>query len=266
MRRAPFSLLCTVSALLLSTAVVRAQAKTTQPEERGWSDSWRMPANDEQRHLRELVSRCDALQKAKNWQGIVEACNAELRRQPGSFPVHIIRAYAYVGLKKYDLATADTDRAKEIADQKNAPAARIAVFSLCSSLNKLQGKYRAAADDLRAILKIDRTNGEALNDLAWLLAVAPDDSLRNGREAIGLAKKALAARPSDQSYGVKDTLAAAYAENNDYGRAVDLQAVALEEAPKKVKDAARLAEFQRGANERLHLYQQHQPYRLKGQL
>ena len=54
-----------------------------------------------------------------------------------------------------------------------------------------------------------------MNGLAWWLATAPEDSLRNGEEAVRWAKKVYHLTPTPEA---ADTLAAAYAETDRSGR------------------------------------------------
>jgi tetratricopeptide (TPR) repeat protein len=68
----------------------------------------------------------------------------------------------------------------------------------------------------------------ALNGLAWLLATHPDATVRNGPEALRLAKQACAATGHGDP-GFLDTLAAAYAEAGRFPEAVNAaqEAIAL---------------------------------------
>lgn len=62
----------------------------------------------------------------------------------------------------------------------------------------------------------------AMNNLAWLLATCPDDTLRDGTRAI-----ALLAPVMDRSVQMLDTMAAAYAEAGRYDEAVEWQRQAI---------------------------------------
>jgi len=72
----------------------------------------------------------------------------------------------------------------------------------------------------------------ALGHLAWLLATSPDDSLRNGKEALDLARQAHEI-DQGQHVNITDALACALAENGEYS-----QAAALEEQAIKIAEAA----------------------------
>jgi tetratricopeptide (TPR) repeat protein len=63
------------------------------------------------------------------------------------------------------------------------------------------------------------------NNLAWLLATAPDSAVRNGPRALVLAEQLVAWKRDDPAY--LDTFAAAYAEVGRFDDAVKTQRQAL---------------------------------------
>jgi Flp pilus assembly protein TadD len=80
------------------------------------------------------------------------------------------------------------------------------------------GKLKEAIADYEAALKLDGDDSGVLNNLAWLLATAPDDGLRDGKRAIELAKTAARLTEFKQAH-ILSTLAAAYAESGDFDNA-----------------------------------------------
>jgi Flp pilus assembly protein TadD len=93
------------------------------------------------------------------------------------------------------------------------------------------------------------------NQLAWLLATAPDASLRNGAEARTLAEQASQLSGGDNPVILR-TLAAAYAEEGNYGQAVATARRALE-LPVAQKNDALAASLQKDRQ----LYQANTPLR-----
>jgi tetratricopeptide (TPR) repeat protein len=81
-------------------------------------------------------------------------------------------------------------------------------------------RYAEAADALREGLVHAPDHLLFANAMAWLLATCPDESVRNGAEAVRLAE-AVCDRTGHDEPAYLDTLAAAYAERGDYGRAAE---------------------------------------------
>jgi tetratricopeptide (TPR) repeat protein len=69
-------------------------------------------------------------------------------------------------------------------------------------------------------LAIKANDGNAENNLAWVLATYPDATIRNGNRAVELAEKA-AVLPGGQDPIVLRTLAAAYAEAGQFSKAIE---------------------------------------------
>lgn len=78
-------------------------------------------------------------------------------------------------------------------------------------------------------LQIDPNDGNALNNLAWVLATYPADNVRNGKRAVELAEKAIAL-PGGEAPIVSRALAAAYAEVGDFSKAITTAQRAVESA------------------------------------
>ncbi len=104
------------------------------------------------------------------------------------------------------------------------------------------------------MLKLQDNSANALAGLAWIRATCPKAGLRDGKKAIEYAEKAC--KLTDyKEVTFLDTLAAAYAENGEFEKAVKLQKQALQapdDFPKKELEKARL---------RLKLYMEGKPYR-----
>lgn len=66
----------------------------------------------------------------------------------------------------------------------------------------------------------------ARNDIAWFLAVCPDENFHDGESAVDFARSALE-KMKEEDYQVVDTLAAAHARAGQFGEAVQLQAKAI---------------------------------------
>lgn len=116
------------------------------------------------------------------------------------------------------------------------------------------GLWQAALEDHQAALKLAPESAVKLNNLAWLYATCPQETLRNPAEALRLAEASVAkARKANNL----DTLAAALARNGRYARAAEVQEEVLA-LLKKQGSGGR--EWLREASARLALYRSEQAY------
>ena len=92
----------------------------------------------------------------------------------------------------------------------------------------------------------------AQNNLAWVLSTSNDSNIRNGKEAVSWAQKAIQ-KLGEVDSNALSTLAAAYAEQGDFAAAVSTQ----EKAISTLKDNANSKEFKT----QLKSYQDKKPWR-----
>jgi tetratricopeptide (TPR) repeat protein len=81
------------------------------------------------------------------------------------------------------------------------------------------GQFANAAADYEAAIRINPENPDIANNLAWLRATCPDAAVRNGPEALVLARNAVALARTTVS-DCLETLAAAHAENGQFAEAL----------------------------------------------
>lgn len=116
-----------------------------------------------------------------------------------------------------------------------------------------RGEYDLSLRDLKSSIDHSPQNPQSHNELAWLLATCPEDSIRNGNQAVQHARKACElSKWAD--YSILDTLSTAYAESGDFENAIQIQRKAIELAPKGARAALQ---------SRLKLYRAGQPYRAR---
>jgi Tfp pilus assembly protein PilF len=118
-----------------------------------------------------------------------------------------------------------------------------------------QGQPIQAIDHYRQALQIDPDFDGALNNLAWLLATSSQANLRNGTEAVALARRACDLTQERTTVYI-GTLAAAYAEAGNFPEAIS--------SAEKAIRCARLrgeAELARRNTELLEIYRAGKPYR-----
>jgi tetratricopeptide (TPR) repeat protein len=112
-----------------------------------------------------------------------------------------------------------------------------------------QGQIQEAVREYEAALKSDPRFVLAQNNLAWLLATAADPALRNGAKAVELAEKAVIATGGNDAV-MLHTLAAAYAEDGQFGKAVAAAKDALD-----IAEANGIAALAESLRSKLALYQ-----------
>jgi Flp pilus assembly protein TadD len=116
------------------------------------------------------------------------------------------------------------------------------------------GGTRAAIEQCRLILAAKPSMPEALNNLAWLLATAPDAALRDGKEAVRLAEEVC--RLTDyKDPRMLGTLSAAYAEAGQFDKAISTAQKALD-----LSNAARNPQFASVISYLLNLFREGKAY------
>ena len=113
---------------------------------------------------------------------------------------------------------------------------------------------KTLALDRKALGSQDPVTLQAMNDLAWIQATSVAAEIRNGTNAVVLAEEAVAATHR-KNPGFLDTLAAAYAESQQFDKAaaVEQEAIGLLKSEPEKNDCV----------SHLKLYQANQPCRIK---
>lgn len=91
----------------------------------------------------------------------------------------------------------------------------------------MYGRFGEAVATYTKILELDPNDSGALNNYSWLLATAPDDSVRDGEKALELAKEA-AEKTNYKEAHILSTLGAAYAELGNFDEALKWSDKAVE--------------------------------------
>jgi tetratricopeptide (TPR) repeat protein len=84
-----------------------------------------------------------------------------------------------------------------------------------------QGRLAEAVAKWQQSLQYEPDDGNALNNLGWVLSTAPEDSMRNGPQALEFARRA-SQMAQDNNPMILRTLAAAYAESGQFPEAIDV--------------------------------------------
>jgi tetratricopeptide (TPR) repeat protein len=173
--------------------------------------------------------------------------NESIRLDPFELRPYAGRGAAYYRKKNYEKAIESYGEGLQIDPRSDALH-----FDRGTSYWSL-GRAQAAADDFREAIRLNPKNDFAYNGLAWILATAPDDEMRDGRQSLKLATKACDLTAWKNPYHLS-ALAAAHAETGNFEEAVrrHRQSMALPDYPQDKLDRAR---------QRLLLYEQRKPYR-----
>jgi len=118
-----------------------------------------------------------------------------------------------------------------------------------------QGHAEEATHQFASALRLPDGSPDAAERLAWVLATQPDASLRDGGQAVAIARRACEAAGNNRVTGL-DALAAAYAETGRYAEAA--------ETARRAVDLARAQgqEPQSGPiQDRIRLYESGRPFR-----
>jgi tetratricopeptide (TPR) repeat protein len=118
-----------------------------------------------------------------------------------------------------------------------------------------QGKIDQAIEHWTEVIKLAPEWAEAMNNLAWVLAAANDESLHNTDEAVRLAERACELTKYE-SAGMLDTLAVGYAAAGRFSDAIGTTEKAVELA-----QAAGEQELAEDIQKRLELYKTNKVYR-----
>jgi tetratricopeptide (TPR) repeat protein len=137
-----------------------------------------------------------------------------LRIRPNNPEVH--RSLAQALAQEGNLTEAIVHWEKALELQPEDVTARDSLGAVLAQ----QGRLAEAVAQWQQSLQYDPGDGNALSNLGWVLSTAPEDSMRNGPQALEFARRASQVA-QDNNPMILRTLAAAYAENGQFPEAID---------------------------------------------
>lgn len=180
--------------------------------------------------------------------GKIEEALAQLEAAFGAAPTNAVHAYNLATLE------ARMNRTREAIDHLRAalrlrPEYAPAALNL-STLHRRSGLWHDAVQVLKDARAAGAADLRVSERLAWILATAPDDAVRNGAEAVTIAER-VCSESKRQDPAALDTLAAAYAEVGRFDEAVatatEAASLAASKAPERVKGIeGRISEYRLG--------------------
>jgi tetratricopeptide (TPR) repeat protein len=211
----------------------------------------------------------------------IQAYDDAVNYSPPNAEVYLSRAESFIRDDELDRAIADLEVAVRLApnetrahfrlgqaflakrDYKGAVDALREAIELCPTngdallyfgiAHQRLSQFNAACQDYRRAVSIDPNNVESLSSLALLLASCPDGFVRNGKEALALARKACKLTKWRDGFCL-EALAASFAAIGDFKSAIKYQ----EQACSKCDE---FDPWFTQAQEALELYRQHKPRR-----
>jgi protein O-mannosyl-transferase len=135
-----------------------------------------------------------------------------LRLRDGNVAAHFGLARALAAQQKTDAAIQHLQKALDIQPDYIAASNDLGVL-LAS-----KGEIKGAVAAWHRTLSFDPDNPDANNNIAWVRSTAADSELRDGKEALELAERAI--RSGGENPVVLRTLAAAQAENGHFSEAI----------------------------------------------
>lgn len=186
------------------------------------------------------ANRYEAVDKAD--QALADL-NAAIKLNPNHYA---IRATYYERAGKHTQALADFEKAIQANPGNYAGRAQYFVRA---------GDWGKALEDYDKVIESAPSDFNRLAERAWLLATCPDESIRNGEQALADAQ---AACKKQKWHNTVSALAAAYAETGDFDSAISAQEEAIELA--KGSGPGLIPEFE----QRRELYREKKPVRDDG--
>jgi tetratricopeptide (TPR) repeat protein len=179
----------------------------------------------------------------------ISLLQAAVALRPDNSPAHENLAKAL--LQKGNVADALIHYQKLLELQPD----NIEVHNIVGTVLIQQHRIRDGVEEWQKVLAIQPDNGNAMSNLAWVFATSPDDSVRNGVKAVGLAQEAvrISARRIPLLFR---TLAAAYAETGEFAKAIQTAREGIELADSQGNPGL-AAELQGNIS----LYQEQRPLR-----
>jgi len=138
------------------------------------------------------------------------------------------RGIAYRNLNQLDLALQDFNQAIKANHFVSE------VFSNRAAIWEQKKQFESAIKDYKRAIELNPSSATAHNDLAWLYATSSDPKMRDAKAAVTHALKACELTQFED-WNLLDTLATAYSENQQTGKAVETLRKAIQKAPSDQK-------------------------------
>jgi tetratricopeptide (TPR) repeat protein len=217
----------------------------------GWGEIWQERMSIGQARLDEAFKLAES---GKATEALTRI-DSIIASNPDNWRAHFLKAAVLVLVKRQDDALQQIDESIKLARKSNVSYTLLAQLYSSKARTCIDAhRYEDAKKALDSAIHADPNDTTSMNDLAWLLATAPEPRVRNPHRAVSLAQKCCGLNHWTNAYSI-DTLAAAYASAGNFGQAVRYQQLAMQTLNKSER-----AEQLTAMQDRLKLYSNRQPY------
>ena len=218
---------------------------------KGWGEIWQERMSIGQARLDEAFKLAESGKASEALARI----DAIISSNPDNWRAHFLKAAVLVLVKRQDDALQQIDESIKLARKSNVSYTLLGQLYSSKARTCIDAhRYEDAKRALDSSIHVDPNDTTSMNDLAWLLATAPEPRVRNPHRAVSLAQKCCGLNHWTNAYSI-DTLAAAYASAGNFGQAVRYQQLAMQTLNKSER-----AEQLTAMQDRLKLYSNHEPY------
>jgi tetratricopeptide (TPR) repeat protein len=218
---------------------------------KGWGEVWQERMSIGQARLDEAFKLAES---GKATEALARI-DAIISSNPDNWRAHFLKAAVLVLVKRQDDALQQIDESIKLARKSNVSYTLLGQLYSSKARTCIDAhRYEDAKKALDSSIHVDPNDTTSMNDLAWLLATAPEPRVRNPHRAVSLAQKCCGLNHWTNAYSI-DTLAAAYASAGNFGQAVRYQQLAMQTLNKSER-----AEQLTAMQDRLKLYSNHEPY------
>lgn len=240
------------SAVFLVLGIYLSSAQLSSAQSRlGWGEIWQQRMTIGQAQLDNAFKLAES-GKVNEALALIDQVIAS---DPNNWRSYFLKSAVLVLAKRGDEALKQIDTSINLARRSNVSPGLLAELYESKARSCVDyGRYGEAKKSYEEAVRLEPTNPSTLNDLAWVLATAKDNHVRDGRRAIAIATRACALSGWQNAFSI-DTLAAACASAGNFPDAIKYQQLAISRLTQDDRKSQLL-----GMEQRLQQYSTGQPF------